>query len=99
MRLKRLGMSHDEHLDFAAKITALDNEISQVKNHIGETFGVSSRAYRTMHSLQKKMVSVKSELDDHYHKVTNEEQFSKAGHVYYNQSVQSYPYSRDLNNE
>lgn len=81
------GMKHEEHLDLAKALLYIDKLINDAGDTIGQSYGYSSRESKTTDTLRRKLESLRSMLDTHYHKVTTDEQFLKHGHVYFGERV------------
>jgi len=85
-RLKPL--THEEHLLFADKFKNMMREIDEIEKQVWQSYGVSSRASKILHSVKKKLnVSFRGEMDIHYHTSTDHQQFIDNGHVYYNDDI------------
>lgn len=79
-------LTHKEHLVLAADFKKTLHNLVKIRNQVWQSCGVSSRAAKVIESAIKKLdVSFRSEMDIHYHKVTDSEQFIKHGHVYYSE--------------
>lgn len=77
-------LTHEQHLVLAADFKKTLHNLVKIRNQVWQSCGVSSRAAKVIESAIKKLdVSFRSEMDIHYHKVTNPEQFIKHGHAYY----------------
>lgn len=83
-RLKPL--THEEHLVLAANFKKTLQDLINIRNQVWQSCGVSSRAAKIVESVIKKLdISFRGEMDTHYHKVTDSEQFLKHGHAYYDE--------------
>ena len=79
-------LTHEEHLVLAAEFKKTLQDLINIRNQVWQSCGVSSRAAKVLEAAIRKLdVSFRSEMDMHYHKVTNSEQFNEHGHAYYNE--------------
>ena len=77
-------LTHEEHLVLAAEFKKTLHDLVKLKHKVWQSCGVSSRAAKVLESAIRKLdVSFRSEMDMHYHKVTDSEQFVRNGHAYY----------------
>lgn len=79
--MKRTKLTHDEHVEFAKKVRALDLMANTVMMEVSSIFGkkLGGKAWRVTQAISR----LKSALDTEYHSVTSDEQFIEHGHVYY----------------
>ena len=82
MRRKKV-MTHEEHLELSRVLSSVVPAIQEAQSIVGNKLGFSTRAYKKLHRTLVEYNSARSELDDAYHAVTSNEQFTKEGHVYY----------------
>lgn len=81
-RLKPL--THEEHLILADKFKKMMLEMDEIERQVWQSYGVSSRASKIIGAVKKKLTySFRSEMDIHYHKATDSEQYAKRGNAYY----------------
>jgi hypothetical protein len=85
----------DEHLDKAVAIQMINTTLRDLYAEFANKFGKTHRITRKVQAARTKFESVKSGLDSEYHKICGDANFSKYGHIYYNEpklpTVQSEP--------
>ncbi len=81
--VKRLGMTHEEHVELGKTIANVKASLEFAVNTVGNKLGVTNKAYKTLYSTLNKFDAARSALDTEYHKVTSNDQFAEKGHVYY----------------
>lgn len=87
MKLKP-KFTHEEHVKVAQRFCKLTNEVRDLLSELEAHYGKSSRMCKKLTTaLRLISISVRSELDDEYHKVTSDKQFAEKGHAYYKSDV------------
>jgi len=85
----------DEHLDQAVAIRMISNTLRNMHVEFAIKFGNTHRITRKVQAARTNFESVKSGLDSEYHRICGDANFSKYGHIYYNEpkppAVQSEP--------
>ena len=77
--------THEEHVELAKDVCRINDELHNLFYELQNRYGKSSRMCKKLQAAIKAFgISVRSQLDDEYHKVTSGEQFVDKGHVYYN---------------
>jgi hypothetical protein len=88
-------LTFDEHLDQAKVIRMISTTLRDLHGEFSRKFGNTHRITRKVQAARTNFESVKSGLDSEYHKVCGDENYSKYGHIYYNDpklpAVQSEP--------
>lgn len=80
--VKRLGMTHEEHVELGKTIADVKASLEFALHTVGKKLGVTNKAYKTLYSAINKFDAARSALDTEYHRVTSNEQFAEKGHVY-----------------
>ena len=78
-------MTLEEHLINAEEFCSALENLESVFFRCQEFYGKSHPICRKFASNTGNFMAVKSELDDEYHKIIDDETFSKYGHIYYGQ--------------
>ena len=81
--MKNKRLTHEEHLQFAAQFHTLRNGLRNFRASVGSSFPKAHRINEELRNIFRRMMTLQSSLDDEYHAVTSDEQFSTKGHVYY----------------
>jgi hypothetical protein len=81
---RKVKMTHAEHVELAKKVCAAYITVRDAYVQVANKNGVTSREARQLVKLRKHFDSARSALDSAYHAVTSNEEFSQAGHIYYN---------------
>jgi hypothetical protein len=80
---RKKEMTHEEHVELAQLLGNISLTLQKAQVIAGNKLGVTSTAYKKLWKTSRLYDEARSELDDAYHAVTTDEQFAKAGHVYY----------------
>ena len=78
-------MKLEDHLINAEEFCSALENLKSVFFRCQEFYGKSHPICRKFASNTGNFMAVKSELDDEYHKIIDDETFSKYGHIYYGQ--------------
>jgi hypothetical protein len=81
---RKMKMTHAEHVELAKKVCTAYVTVREAYVQVANKNGVTSRETKQLSKLLKHFDSARSALDSAYHAVTSNEEFSQAGHVYYN---------------
>ena len=74
--------THDEHLVLARHFHALRANFRELING-GDCFPRKRPISTAFRKVRHALDALQNELDNEFHAVTSDEQFSKSGHVYY----------------
>jgi isopropylmalate/homocitrate/citramalate synthase len=82
-------MTLDEHMETADDLAIATHHLSKIffrcQGHYPATHRLMKLLYKILPDvLSGIFIQVKSELDEEYHRVINDEQFRQFGHIYYN---------------
>jgi hypothetical protein len=78
-------LTFDEHLGQAAAIRMISNTLRNMHVEFAIKFGNTHRITRKVQAARTNFESVKSGLDSEYHRICGDANFSKYGHIYYNE--------------
>lgn len=82
----KLPLTHDDHIEIAQMLNDALALMSAIRLNCSTAYPKThpiNRMLRNWRANSRKMLALRSALDDEYHKVTNNDQFQKRGHVYY----------------
>ena len=77
------GMSLEEHIEHAKIVAVLGQALRETTKQCQESYGKTHKTTKRMERLLADFESARSELDNEYHKVASDEDFTKYGHIYY----------------
>jgi hypothetical protein len=77
------GMTLAEHLERAKIVVMLGQALRETTKQCQESYGKTHKTTKRMERLLADFESARSELDNEYHKVASDEDFTKYGHIYY----------------
>lgn len=81
---RKVKMTHAEHVELAKQLVPAFALIQAAAFKVTSKNNLTSREGRKMMLLRKHIEAARYALDSAYHAVTSNEEFSQAGHVYYN---------------
>ncbi len=73
---------HDQHLVFAQHFHELRAKLRDLRD-AADHFPKNHRISNAFRKVRQRLDVLQHEMDNEYHAVTTNEQFGKAGHVYY----------------
>ncbi len=82
--MKTKTPSHQDHLNLAARFHALQRQFFDFARSIRGRYPRAHRISLQIDKLQKAIGELKHRLDIEYHRVTSDAEFSRTGHIYYN---------------
>jgi hypothetical protein len=78
-----VGMTIKEHIENGKTVTAIKDAVLDLLSECSSKFGTSKKPTKYVRNVYNSLISLQSALDDEYHKIATDEDFSKHGHVYY----------------
>lgn len=81
MTKKKLTL--DEHLNNAVAVRMIYTGLHDLYMECAKKFGVTHKITRNIAAAKNKFDGARSKLDNEYHRICNDENFSKYGHIYY----------------
>jgi hypothetical protein len=97
--VNRKKMTHEEHVELAQAMSCIMPALQHALITAGNKLGVTSKACKRLNKAIVKYNEARSALDDEYHKVTSNSQFTDRGHVYYETRTSSRPSSQQLSGD
>lgn len=83
MSKQRPRLTLEEHLACGKTVIEMHRTLQDLRNLCGSRFGYSKSHYRCISAVIKKFDTFRSEMDNEYHQLIDNETFHKYGHVYY----------------
>lgn len=80
---KKVGMTLQEHLEHAKVIAKIVDDLRRLTSEYGDKFGYSKHQHKQALRTLRALDSLRSSLDDAYHKIATDKDFEEHGHVYY----------------
>jgi hypothetical protein len=83
MSKQRFGMTLEEHLECAKVVNEIHKNLMDLRSMCGEKFGFSRSECKYANATLKKFDTFRSEMDNAYHALIDNNTFNKYGHIYY----------------
>ena len=83
MSRRKEPLTHEEHVELAKHYRRVSLGLNHIFDTVASRYPISSKVYQQAWRQRRKLLELKSALDNEYHKVTSNAQFEQSGHVYY----------------
>ena len=80
---RKYNRTLEDHLKWAPMIREMDSMVMDSYVELGKHHQKQGKVNALLYKMTVLMRSLKSELDDEYHKLIDDEQFYRLGHIYY----------------
>lgn len=86
---KKSGLTLEEHLEIAKELSIVSHHLGKLFHKLQDHYRITSRLMKifrkiTPGNLNGLFIQIQSELDNDWHKLINDDEFKKYGHIYYN---------------